>query len=113
MPHPRHDHPYALVGNKDGVCPTCASVIEAQRDVSHAWDLCACGAGIEELEARMKRFATEGLRTDFDFETVRAKEAAERGISVLQDREERERGRSRSRSRTRGRGRGPSAASRG
>lgn len=104
MPHPRHDHPPELVGNKDGICPTCATAIEAQRDLSHAWDLCACGAGIEEIEERMKRFATEGLRTDYDVETVRAKEAAERGISVVQDTAERERGRSRSRSRGRGRG---------
>ncbi len=50
------------------------------RDMSFAWDVCACGATVEEIETRMGKFATEGVRTDFDAEAMqRAKEVAERG----------------------------------
>lgn len=44
------------------------------------WDLCACGVGIENIEARMKMFTLEGVEPDYRNEAVqRQKEEAERG----------------------------------
>jgi hypothetical protein len=44
------------------------------------WDLCACGMGIENIEARMKLLILEGVEPDYRNEAVqRQKEEAEWG----------------------------------
>jgi hypothetical protein len=53
--------------------------VQFQVEVS-GWDLCACGEDIENIEARMKRFALEGIETDYRNEAAQsAKQEAERG----------------------------------
>lgn len=84
MPHPRHDHPPSVVGNKDGICPVCSDGISVDKDFAHAWDDCACGEGVEAMTERMGKFVEgrqeeEALREMAEREAAGDKARAERG----------------------------------
>ena len=92
MPHPRHDHPPSLVGNKDGICPVCSDGISVDKDFAHAWDDCACGEGVQAMEERMGKFvegrqAEEALREMAEREAAGDKARAERASGTSADRE--------------------------
>lgn len=94
VPHPRHDHPPSLVGNKDGICPVCSDGISVDKDFAHAWDDCACGEDVQAMEERMGKFvegrqAEESLRDMAEREAAGDKARAERGERARDDGDER------------------------
>lgn len=54
-----------------------------------SWNVCACGAGVDGLEQRMKAFALAGVEAEYS------------GARIMEDKEQAERGRTRDRSRSR------------
>lgn len=89
VPHPRHDHPFSRVGNKDGVCPKCSEGISVNRDYNGAWDICACGEDVKAIEERMGRFVLDTVRAEAEenerVSAMNFKESAEREDSSSMD----------------------------
>lgn len=53
VPHSRHDHDPAVVGNANGVCPQCEKRFITDDDTGK-WADCACGLSLQKLEERMR-----------------------------------------------------------
>ncbi|TXT16037.1 hypothetical protein VHUM_00540 [Vanrija humicola] len=60
VPHARHDLPPNLVGNPNGVCPTCEKRFITD-DVTGKWMDCACGHSLKDIEERMRTVALQDI----------------------------------------------------
>ncbi len=78
LPHARHDHDPAVVGDKRGICSMCS--VNYLPTGGPAWRDCACGMDIGLMEERMKRVRIEDqVETRNSEVAMNDKEEAERG----------------------------------
>jgi hypothetical protein len=88
IPHPRHDHPFELVGKHNGICPSCS--VSIMPSGLGGWKDCACGLRRDGILERMGRCREDWGDVGVD-EDVRGNIRGRRGLDGEEARERRRR----------------------